>query len=172
MMDNRILGGILIVAALFVGLLLYSLTTQLQLQSEASCDCTSHQESGFCPHEERESLTPILGALLIGGLVALGGYLILFDKSQKEIAKILDKQKQTLDEEERFSILLKGLSSEERNVVQAVKEQDGITQQTLRLRTDLHKSKLSIILDSLEKKDLVRRASKGKTKTVHLKIKV
>ena len=50
--------------------------------------------------------------------------------------------------------VLAGYTDEEKKVVKAVKEQDGITQSTLRLRTDLHKSKLSIVLDGLEKKGL------------------
>ena len=73
-------------------------------------------------------------------------------------------------EEEKFNILLKGLNHDEKKILNAVKEQDGITQQTLRLRTDIHKSKLSIVLDGLEKKGLVTRKEKGKTKQVFLKI--
>ena len=68
--------------------------------------------------------------------------------------------------------MLKGLDQDERKVIKAVKEQDGITQQTLRLRNDLHKSKLSIILDGLEKKELIVRKEKGKTKQVFLKINI
>ena len=68
--------------------------------------------------------------------------------------------------------MLKALDPEEKTVIKAVKEQDGITQQTLRFRTDLHKSKLSLVLDGLEKKDLIRRIEQGKTKQVFLKIDV
>ncbi len=103
-------------------------------------------------------------------LIALGLYLVFFEKSQKEILSTLEKQKHIQVEEEKFDILLKGLSEDEKKVVNAVKEQDGITQQTLRLRTDMHKSKLSIVLDGMEKKGLIKRVEKGKTKQVFLKI--
>ena len=96
--------------------------------------------------------------------------IIAFEKSQKEIVSALGKQKEIKVEEEKFDILMKGLNEEEQKVMKAVKEQDGITQQTLRLRTDLHKSKLSILLDGLEKKELLKRKAKGKTKQVFLKI--
>ena len=91
-------------------------------------------------------------------------------KSQKEIISELKRQKEINIDEEKFDILLKGLDEEEKKVIRAVKEQDGITQQTLRLRTDLHKSKLSIVLAQLEEKGLVKRESNGKTKKVFLKI--
>jgi len=103
-------------------------------------------------------------------MLALGVYLIFFEKSQKEIVRTLENQKKIQTEEEKFSILLKGLDAEEKKVIKAVKDQDGITQQTLRLRTDLHKSKLSIVLDGLEKKGLIKKAPKGKTNQIFLKI--
>jgi uncharacterized membrane protein len=84
----------------------------------------------------------------------------------------LESHKKEQTAEERFRLLLKGLDSEEKKVIKAVKEQDGITQHTLRLRSDLHKSKLSIVLDRLEKKGLVKRIVKGKTKQVFLKVKL
>ena len=84
----------------------------------------------------------------------------------------LEKQKQIQIEDEMFDILLKGLSSDEQRVIKAVKEQDGITQQTLRLRADLHKSKLSIVLADLEKKGLIKKIAKGKTNKIFLKIRI
>ena len=54
-------------------------------------------------------------------------------------------------------------------VIKAIKEQEGITQFTLRLRTDLSKSKLSDILTKFEKRGLIVRQPKGKTLSIFLK---
>jgi len=128
------------------------------------------QKGGFCPDNNSTSWQTYLGIILISGIAALGIYLIFFEKSQKAIISTLEKQKQIQKEEEKFGILLKGLNEDEQKVIRAVKEQDGITQQTLRLRTDMHKSKLSIVLDGLEKKGLIKKVPKGKTNQVFLKI--
>jgi len=171
-MDNKKLGIILIIIAIILVILILTFNQQLNAQTEASCSCSEMENGGFCPHEKQTSWQIYFGMVLVGAIIALSIYLIFFEKSQKEIISTLEKQKQIQTEEERFSILLKGLSSDEQKVIKAIKEQDGITQQTLRLRTDLHKSKLSILLDNLEKKDLIRRVEKGKTKQVFLKIKI
>ena len=63
-----------------------------------------------------------------------------------------------------------GLNEEEKKVIIAVKDQDGITQQTLRLRTGLHKSKLSIVISDLQAKKLIEKVPKGKTNQIFLKI--
>ncbi|MAH03202.1 transcriptional regulator, partial [Candidatus Pacearchaeota archaeon] len=47
---------------------------------------------------------------------------------------------------------------------------DGITQNILRLRTDMSKAKLSYVLQELEKRNLIKRVKKGKTLEVFLKI--
>jgi len=169
--DNKNLGIILIIACLVLGFLIFSFNSKLNIQLEASCSCTA-METGSCPHEKQTPWQTYLGIISISAVAALGIYLIFFEKSQKEIISTLEKQKQIKIGEERFDILLKGLSNDEKRVIKAVKEQDGITQQTLRLRTDLHKSKLSIVLDGLEKKELITRKVKGKTKQIFLKIRI
>jgi len=167
-MENKKLGIILIIVCFILGIIIFTFNSALNAQEEASCEC-KEMEEGFCPMEKQTPWQTYLGIVLISGIFALGIYLIFFEKSQKEIISTLEKQKQILLEEEKFSILLKGLSEEEKKVIKAVKEQNGITQQTLRFRTDLHKSKLSIVLDGLEKKNLIARKEKGKTKQVFLK---
>ncbi len=179
-MDNKQLGIILIGVSLVLLVLLgfvranviKAYQNEIDKYIEAGEACPSDPE--FCPHEQRSrAQIPIFiaGAFLVG-VIALGLYLMLFEKSQKEIISTLNKEKQIQKENEKFDILLKGLDDDEKRVIKAVKEQDGITQQTLRLRTDLHKSKLSIVLDGLEKKGLVKREPKGKTNQVFLKISI
>lgn len=170
-MDNKTLGILLITACILLGGLIYSFEQRLNNQADAACGCAA-LESGFCPHENQTSSTTYAGIVIISAVAALGMYLIFFEKSQKEIVSALGKQKEIKVKEEKFDILLKGLTEDEKKVIKAVKNQDGITQQTLRLRSGLHKSKLSIVLDGLEKKDLISRKAKGKTKQVFLKIDI
>ena len=171
-MDNKKLGIILIAICLAIGFLVFTFNSALEEQAESSCTCTEMEDGGFCPHAEQSHWQTYVGLVIISVILALGLYLIFFDKSQKEIISTLKDTKHMQIEKEKFDILLKGLGDEEKKIIQAVKEQDGITQATLRLRTDLHKSKLSIVLDGLEKKGLVARKVKGKTKQVFLKIKL
>jgi len=177
-MDNKKLGIIVICISVVLLVLLAFIRAsiidayQIEIDRYTQAGKACPTGPNLCPHEQRASAQiPIFagGALLIA-MLALGIYLVFFEKSQKAILATLEKQKTIQTEEEKFNILLKGLSNDEKKVVKAIKEQDGITQQTLRLRTDLHKSKLSIILDGLEKKDLIKRVEKGKTKQVFLKI--
>ncbi|MBW2971913.1 hypothetical protein KY359_02655 [Candidatus Woesearchaeota archaeon] len=178
-MDNKILGGLLISVSVLLVVLLLFVRASLVDSQEAVIDknveelgvCHAEGE-GTCPHERLLNMQiPIFIAIaLLVGVASLGAYLIFFERSQKEIISTLKKERHLQSSQEKFDILLKGLDSDERKVILAVKEQDGITQQTLRLRTDMHKSKLSIVLDGLEKKGIIKRVEKGKTKQVFLKI--
>jgi uncharacterized membrane protein len=170
-MDNKKLGLIL----LLLGILL-SIGTIVIKQKQDQYANEYSKLTGTCFTQQGECLHSANTPLYIGGwvisvlLVTISVYLLFFEKSQKAIISALENQKKIKINEEKFDILLKGLSEDEKKIIKSVKEQDGITQQTLRLRTDLHKSKLSIVLDGLEKKGLIKRIQKGKTKQVFLKI--
>lgn len=69
---------------------------------------------------------------------------------------------------DKFDLVLKSMDDHEKNVLTAIREQSGITQSTLRYRTDLSKAKVSQILTDFERKHLVKRESKGKTYAVYL----
>ena len=169
-MENKKLGSMLIIVCFLLGFVVYAFNSALNEQHEATCECEDMVEGGICPMEPRTNWQTYVGTIIITALAALGIYLVFFEKSQREIISALEKQKQITKQEEKFEILLKGLNEDEQRVLRAVKEQDGITQQTLRLRTDLHKSKLSIILDGLDKKGIVKKVPKGKTNQIFLKI--
>lgn len=168
-MDNKKLGIILIITCIALSIVIFAFNRALEAQHQASCECEDMGE-GICPMDEHSHPETFIGTIIVTALAALGLYLIFFEKSQKEIISTLERQKQITKEEEKFEILLKGLNEGEQKVIKAVKEQDGITQQTLRLRTDFHKSKLSIILNGLDKKGLIKKIPKGKTNQIFLKI--
>jgi len=172
-MNNKKLGIALVIFCIFVAVIFFNFKNQIKEINTASCTCEAMQLGGVCSAQQNNfGIIDYASIALIFSMLALGIYLIFFEKSQKEIVKTLENHKKIQTEEEKFNILLKGLDAEEKKVIKAVKEQDGITQQTLRLRTDLHKSKLSIVLDGLEKKGLIARKEKGKTKQVFLKIQI
>ena len=70
---------------------------------------------------------------------------------------------------DKFEVFLSALDEDEKKVVKAIREQDGITQATLRIRIGLSKTKLSFILSDLEKKGLLTKVVKGRTNQVFLK---
>jgi len=173
-MDNKKIGimliiiGIILASAIFVVKLKEDVIVNKFINQEGTC----FLEDGTCLHADRSLIGYILGWFISAIIIALGLFLSLFEKSQRAIVSTLEKQKQIQTEQEKFDILMKGLDADEKKVIMAVKDQDGITQQTLRLRTDMHKSKLSITLDRLEKKGLIKRVEKGKTNEVFLKINI
>lgn len=63
-----------------------------------------------------------------------------------------------------------GLDEFEKQTLIAIRKQEGITQNTLRLRVDMSKAKLSQTLSSLEKKQIVTRSPKGKTLAIFSKL--
>ncbi len=109
---------------------------------------------------------------VMGFVFALGFYLIVFARGEQAILQRLEEEKNKKITEEKFSLIAQGLDEFEKNVFAAVREQEGITQNTLRLRTALSKAKLSYVLQDLEKKGLISREPKGKTLAVHLRVAI
>lgn len=177
MVKSKTLGIVLIgIAIIFlVSIIIFkgqvdNLTTQLMIESGGSCTI-----DGVCLHEQ-SNFPVYFGIAIVFITLALGVYLIFFEKSQivlektqKEIVNTLKESKEELNKDEKFEFLLKALNEDEKKIMKAVKEQDGIEQATLRIRTDLSKTKLSVLLNDLEKKDLIRKVPEGKKNKVYLK---
>lgn len=172
-MDNRKLGVILIVLAILLAIILIS----FKIQAEKSLEMQIEQYGGacpmegFCPHQQLSRLLiPIyIAASILFLIVGLGIYLIFFEKGQKEILKTLKETKEKSSADERFDLLLSALDEYEKKVMKAVREQNGITQATLRIRTDMSKAKLSLVISALSKKNLIKKVPKGKTNQIYLK---
>ncbi len=106
---------------------------------------------------------------VFGFLFALGFYLLFFSRGEEAILRRLENDTDKKLHEEKFSILSKGLDTFERKALEIVRNEEGITQNTLRLRVDMSKAKLSQVLKGLENKGLIRREQKNKTLAIYLK---
>lgn len=170
-MDHKKLGIIIIVLSLVIGIILILFQNQITKINEESCACNTCKTGDQC-HEGKFSYLFTGGLAVIFAIFSLGGYLIFFEKSQQTILNKLDKDNVKLSRDEKFNFILLGLNADEKAVLSAIKEQDGITQQTLRIRIDIHKSKLSLIVSSLEEKGLIKKEQKGKTNQLFLRVKL
>jgi uncharacterized membrane protein len=170
------LGLILITLLLVVGTVLYNRSLDLQREQAIGQLATIPGQENCaydevtCPHIEESVVLPDLsgiGLVILG--ILLGLYLIRSDATQREILKELETKRSALSADERRELILSVLTKDEQKIINAVREQPGISQATLRLRTDMSKAKLSMLLKELEHRGLIVKTEDGKTNTVHLK---
>src|SRR3989338_6493474 len=163
-MENKKLGFVILSISVIASVLAFGFMGVLGRQTSAlQCYPTSECQSV-------ESLTSLshIAVGLISFIGASGIYLLFFSTSEEAILKRLEEEKNMKIDQDKFQLVLKAMDENEQKVIKAIKEQDGITQSTLKFRTDLSKSKVSQILTDFEKKNLVKRELKGKTYAVHL----
>ncbi len=165
-MENKKLGTLLIILSMLILILFLSYTSQINQQS-AEIGCFPNQD---CKTIEIMLSLSHISIGIFSFLFALGFYLLFFNKTEKVILEKLEKEKELKVEDMKFNIIMKALDPFEQKVIEAVREQDGITQNTLKLRANMSKSKLSIVLKELERKGLIKRIEKGKTLQVYLRI--
>ncbi len=161
-MDNKRLGRIIIgISALFA--LVVFVFSKLAHKTDAAFCITSLKPATVISH---------ISIGVVFATLSLGVYLLFFSKSEEAILQRIEGQQNKELIKNKFEILLMGLNEDEKKVLTAIKEQDGITQHTLGIRAGLHKSKLSIIVGILEQKGLIKKEKKGKTNQLFLKLKL
>ena len=163
-MENKKLGFVILSISMIASVLAFGFMGVLGKQTTA-LQCYPTNEC-----QRIESLIGLshIAVGLISFIGALGVYLLFFSTSEEAILKRLEQEKNLKIEGDKFELVLKAMDENERKVLKAIKEQDGITQSTLKYRTDLSKAKVSQILTDFEKKHLVKREAKGKTYAVYL----
>ncbi len=178
-MNQRLIAAIVIAAGLLVAGLTYAqkvhddgIINSIITEQGGSC----YLADGTCLHDDRDYTTYIVGWVISAAMVMLGLYLLLFDRTQetlarqqREVSEALRDAKVQEREKDEFKAFLGGFAEEERKVLAAVREQDGIKQSTLRYRTGITKSSLSLLLKSLEERAIVSRKPAGKTNQVFLR---
>ena len=163
-MENKKLGFIILSFSVIASILAFGFLNLLGRQTTA-LQCYSTNE---CQRVESLLGLSHVAVGLISFIGALGIYLLFFSTSEEAILKRLEEEKNMEIEEDKFELVLKAIDDNEKKVLKAIKEQSGITQSTLKYRTDLSKAKVSQILTDFEKKHLIKREEKGKTYAVYL----
>ena len=163
-MENKKLGFVILSISILASILSFGFMSALGKQTSA-LQCYPTNE---CQRVESLLGLSHIAVGLISFIGALGIYLLFFSTSEEAILRRLEEEKSMKIEQDKFELIIKALDDTEKKVLRAVKEQNGITQSTLRYRVDLSKAKISQILTDFEKKHLIRRELKGKTYAVYL----
>jgi uncharacterized membrane protein len=163
-MENKKLGGVIIAISVVAAIIAFSFMGVLGRQT-ASMQCYPTNE---CQRVQSLMSLSHISVGLISFIGALGVYLLFFSTSEEAILRRLEEDKNRKLDVDKFELIMKSMDQNEQNVLKAIKEQDGITQSTLKFRADLSKAKISQILSDFERKNLVRRELKGKTYAVYL----
>jgi len=103
-------------------------------------------------HQILTILVPIFLVVLIFGLY-------LFFKQEKKIKIVRTR-------------ITKILTPDEKSVINALKNKDSITQADLCRKLDFSKAKLSMLLEKMQKRGLVKKIKRGRTNLVVLKKKL
>lgn len=111
-----------------------------------------------------------IGFGFFGFIFGLGFYLIFFNKTSETIMKRLESDRDKLIEDDKFNIIFNIMDDFEKRVLLNIKENSGITQSTLQIKSDMSKAKLSYLLQDFEKRNIIKRISKGRSFSVFLKI--
>ncbi len=176
-MQNKTIGTVLIVISIIVIILLFFFKEKF-----TNTIPTMGTNTEPCAHQKLADILPYfyISITFLVVVILLGLYIIFYkDKEKKiveeyqdKITKRLEDIKKTEIKEDKFEVFLSALDEDEKKAVRAIREQDGITQATLRIRTGLSKTKLSFILSDLEKKGILTKVAKGRTNQVFLKKKI
>jgi len=151
-MENKKLGGLLIVIALITGAIILTYNSSLVEQShEAGC----YQNEG-CLILERNLTISHLVVGVFSFILALGFYLLFFNKE-----KIIKQKEYDLSK----------LNKEEKEIFFFIRENNdtGCYQSNIVEKFNIQKSKASRILDKLEGLGIIERKRRGMTNIIVLK---
>jgi len=173
-MDNKKLGVTILIFSLFFGFIVYNYIDQTNMSAKSS-NCMTRPE---CASYSAVLNWSHFAIGLVFAVFSLGFYLIFFSRSEtllRDAIKQLEDEKNRLEKEhkikisdDRFSTILKTLDPNEQKILKVIKENEGIAQNTLRIKTELSKAKISQVLTDFAKKNIIRKEEKGKTYSIYM----
>jgi len=174
-MNQRAIGIVLIViGVILAGLVFYMRTTdKANVAAFAAKTGSCYVDDETCLHDQA-NVRSTVGWMFSAALVVIGLILILMAKTERliseqqvKVSSALESAAKTEKSKDELKAFLAGFSLDEQKVLRAIREQDGIMQSTLRFRTGMSKSTLSLMLTQFEKKGLISRKESGKTNKVY-----
>src|SRR3989338_5160336 len=150
-MENKKLGLVILSFSAVAAVLAFGFMSTLGRQT-AALQCYPTSE---CNRVESLLGLSHIAVGLISFIAALGIYLLFFSTSEEAILRRLKEEKNMKLQEDKFELVLKGMDENEKKVLKAIREQNGITQSTLKFRADLSKAKISQVLTDFERKNLI-----------------
>lgn len=166
-MNNKKLGIILVAFSIVLGLIAFQVISKYSASS-SQMNCMS---APGCANVGSVLNYTHLAVGVLFSLLSLGVYMLVFNSGSTEaILKRLEEEKNTKISEERFGLLLKTMDPNEQKVLGSIKDDEGISQNMVRIKTGLSKAKVSLILSNFERKNLIKREPNGKTYSVYLVI--
>ena len=162
-MKNRVVGLIIISIALLIGFIIYSFNKALTEIISTSC---SHGPE--CPMWGSINFHTNVSIGVMIFVLLIGLYLMFFGQDEKIIKQVKVVRKP--DKKTDYSIDKKGLSEEEKYVLDKLIEFEGsMLQSEIVEKTNYSKVKVTRILDKLEARGLIERKRRGMTNLVVLK---
>ncbi len=157
--------GVIILVISITLLVIFLISSQSLEEQSKQLGCFSDKD---CQPIQRSISLINLGFGFFGFIFALGFYLIFFSRAEEALLNKINKEEQKISVEQRMALIMMGLDEFEKEAIEEIRKQDGITQNTLKLRVNMSKAKLSQVLTSLEKKGFIKRQPEKKTLAIHL----
>ena len=173
-MNQKKLGYMIILLGVLFGLFVYGFNFQNETNIDIIKELNEGKcvlDDGRCPHDSAGNLF-VFGWVFTIVTILIGLYLSFLDESvNTNIVKKtkIKKSVSRLNKSEKFDVFLEGFNDDERIILKAINNNEGITQSTLRYKSGLSKTGVSIILKSLETRNIISRKKEGKTNAVFLK---
>lgn len=164
-MQQRRLGIIILAIGILLGIVIFQLLGSYYREAEL-LGCFSGRN---CQDVQGKIGISHFVFGILGFILSLGIYLLVFSAADDALLRRIEKHEEKIGEDERFSLMLRGLDENEKTVLPIIRDTEGITQATLRLKTSFSKARLSYVLQSLEKKGIITRVPKGKNLVIKLR---
>ena len=152
-MENKHVGWLLIGIAVVVEVIIFLFNNATKTVLDNSCPIIA--EGHACPAYSAINNLGYFGLVITGLLAMVGFFLILSKPKEKIIIKEVEKK------EKSRKIDVSQLNSEEKKVIQLLSEHKAMFQSDLVEKSDIHKVKISRILDRLEGQGLIERKRRG-----------